>query len=1174
MGTVWRVRDVDLDLPVALKVVKPDLAADPRFTKLFHLEIRISARFTHPNIVPLHDVGETPDGAPYLGLALADAGSFANLRAGNFSWEELLRLTLELLDALAHLHARGVLHRDLKPENVLLHTGDDGLPHVWLADLGLANASSSLHKKKGRVEGTPGFWAPEQQMGMPREYGPWTDLFSLGVVLWDLVTDRLPFQPNEKPYERTLPPLVPRPGLKVPKGFEAILSNLLSLDPLARYDLAADLRSELEALGEATIVERTREADERPPTGTVTPNSLPSPSSTASFTASRAGTDTRLKWATPTGLSLDLPIPSWNRPKTPEFPAVPPKQWGFGATARGSLALFALRDVPLVARDGVVEEVWQHASEVVRTGRARVVLLVGEAGCGKSRLVDHIVHALEEGGWSEPVRMEYRQPATPDDGFVGAARALIKPWRETRDTLEARLVRRLARSTGFVDDAVHEEAEMLARWGGLGEEDEDPVPDGYGLREIHRTLDAAGWRGLATVVLEDAHWALTEGDGLGLAETLVHDDPDKPWLCLVTLREEALAQDPALAARVAALVEAGAYRTDLARLDRAGTETLVNECLSLEPGLIAKVVDRCEGNPLFARQLLMDWAERSWLVDKGGLRFGLAPGVDVDAVLPQDAEDLFRERVAALAAASGHADAFEDMVHAAALAGFLLPRDVLTGLAPPEVREFALSCGLWLPLEGDQFRFDHQMLHGAMRSMAQRRSDQKQLHLNVSHVYQSLQDAGGDKHVMVGRHAHLGGRSDLAVPALTRACSRAWRLGRIAELQETSKMLVEASENAKLSIAAAFLWRGRSHRLRGESREAGAAFSYARERFVDVRDADGGAAAAIGMGWANRQSGRLADAERLYKEAMSSAKAAGAIKIELEALEGLAWVEQQKRNYEGAELLFMQGANRSVRAGHLRGMASALQGQAYVTMMVGKFDDAAEIYEEAAEAWEEAEDPVGVAAAKVGLGRVRKEQLRFDDAFGVLKDALQVAEELGATEVLMEARRELAGVHLGRRELDKARQLYTTYALWAERRGVFEARVVASLQLALVALFDQNVNGMYDMANRAAEPLQTVPGHWLWAHYRLVVATILAWRRDGDGTYAWLWNAADLGLGDVVSHDTVTFLRAICDCAERFGWPKVMRVCGRLLIDQWQRLGYPDAAAQVGRRVRAVVGEN
>ena len=99
MGKVILAHDRILGVPVAIKLIRPDLAQDARFRKLFHLEVRVSAQFAHPHIVPLHDHGETPDGKPYLGLAYANAGSFANFRDETPEWSQLCRLTHQLLDA-------------------------------------------------------------------------------------------------------------------------------------------------------------------------------------------------------------------------------------------------------------------------------------------------------------------------------------------------------------------------------------------------------------------------------------------------------------------------------------------------------------------------------------------------------------------------------------------------------------------------------------------------------------------------------------------------------------------------------------------------------------------------------------------------------------------------------------------------------------------------------------------------------------------------------------------------------------------------------------------------------------------------------------------------------------------------------------------------------------------
>ena len=1163
MGRVIKAQDIELDVPVALKVVRPDLASDKRFRKLFDLEVRIAARFTHPHIVPLHDVGELADGTPFLGLALADAGSFASIRPDT-PWEELLRLVLELLDALSHLHAREVLHRDLKPENVLLYTGDDGKKHVWLADLGLANAATALAKKKGRMEGTPGFMAPEQRLGLPRDYGPWTDLYSVGVILWELVTGGLPYPTDDGPLKNSLPPLVPRPSLTVPSKLRVVLANLLAAEPLSRYDLAADLRTELQALGPPVVEDSLGMSG-----GTVAP-AAPTPSGTAAVASSVNDV-----MAEQTG-GLPVEVPVWNRPFPSAMPDQPPAEPGLGARARGSLRLFALRELPLVARDHVLDQLWQVTGQVAADGKSRVVLVVGEAGSGKTRVVRSVLRALEEGGWAETVTMTYQRPPGKEDGYGGAARALLRPWRESRGSLTARLARHGARTRGVLDEEVFEEAATMARWCGLLEAGEEPVAAGLGLRAVHRHMESRGWRGVSCLLLDDAQWAVEEGDGLAIAEAALQGVADgdlRRQAIFATLRSEEITDNPELSARVDALVASGAARIDLPRLDSAGTAALIRECLTLAPDLADKVASRCEGNPLFARQLLLEWVDKGWLVDTGGLVYGLAEGVDVDAVMPAHAEALFRDRVVALAGASGQAEAFLDVLHMAALVGLVMPRELLSdladGLGGTELYAFVRGCGLWSE-SGDMARFDHGLLHQAVRDMAGARSDVGSLHVRLADAIGTYADrVAVDMSFEIGRHAHAGGAWSMAADHLLRAAESAWQRGRNRELQEAARLADEACQHPQAADRLGFarLWLGRAHEVSGDGQRAADLYVTAR-RMLRRRKQHAAARRALrGVAASELQQGHIDDAELLYNMALSEAKAHEDARGEAKAVHGLAYVEQQKRNFDGANLLFTRVLNRSAKLDDSRGVAAATLGQAFVAMRKGDFEDAYELYGEAAEAFDDGDDPGGVARATHGKGEVRRQLLDLESAHRLLQEAMRSAEELGATNTMMEARLALGHLHRLADNPERARELYQEQLSWARRNQLFEPAILACMGLGRVAFDAGDLDTAHEHATAASKYLERVPGHWLWAPYRLQVAALLSERQDQESTYAWLWSAADLGLGDTADHDVAVLVDRLFEQGCAGSWGNVVRVAGKLAVEQWQRLDKPDRAAAIAKRL-------
>ena len=1176
MGRVLKAHDRVLDVPVALKVIRPDRAEDDRFRRLFDLEVRISARFDHPHVVPLHDHGVTDSGIPFLGLAFADAGSFARYRTEVVDWTELTRLTLQLLDALGHLHARGVFHRDLKPENVLLHTGPDGQVHVWLADLGLASAASDLARVRGRTEGTPGFMAPEQRLGLPREYGPWTDLYALGVILWEITTGARPFADHQTALDGPLPAFRPRPGLELPTELPNVLANLLCPEPLSRYDLVADLVTELVALSESTLSPHTQEFDPDAPLGTVAPAAEGLSSDIELVDPAVAETSDLFQ--VPTGevrtADFDPNVPAWNRPLPDWIPADVPPERTRELRAAASPRLFALRETRLVGRDAVRQELWDHATTTARERKPRIVLVIGESGAGKARLVDSIAYALEEGGWAETVHLQWQRQESADDGFPGAARALLRPWNETRASLSARLRRRLARERGRYGPTIKKEADTLARWCGLTLENEDAVPEGLGLREIYRHVEARTWRCLACLVLSDVGWCRDEGDGLAIAEALLASEEvgveGKPLLVIATLRKEQLHEDRVLAERVAALQAAGAHTIELDRLDRDATLALLSHGLRLSKPLAERVVERCEGNPLFARQLIMEWTDRGWLVDRGDLTFHLAPGVDPDAVLPRDAADLFDDRVERLCEASGAGHRFRDAVHMAALAGRTVPRDLVLDLAGASLQDFVLGCGLyrqhdeWLSVDG-------KMLHQAVLNRAEARDDLAYLHRRVGKAWvRYAETTGADVAQAAARHAAQGQDWGLAADQGLLAAGRAFARGRIHDLDETSKTAFEtvrANEELWELWGIAALQRGRGAPAPGPTR--------ARPRCLRG-----------GRGPARRIGRRGGPGGRLVWTGVGAAPAGPA-----------------RRRGRG---LCPGGRGRPLGGG------SAVRGRGHRRQGLGGATEAQ---------LRRGSDPVRPRGEQAGSDRRHPWARRGHPRAG-LRGAADGGLRRGARAV----RRGGRGLRRARRSAragaGRARQGLRAAPAGSTRRVGGPAQ--ASHADVRGARRDADPDGDPPGGGRAASagvaariaPVGCTPNTWAGAsgrgptsrgswrgsgwpdsRCRRAISTRPSRKRRGSWWRCWsgfpatgsgrptdwwwrrcspsaetptrpgseLWSADELGLRDIVDADVVDGLERILAVAQRQGWTRVTRLAAKLLVPQLQRLGRTERAAAVLR---------
>jgi putative two-component system response regulator len=189
MATVYRAHHAELDRFVAIKVMPEFFAEDDAYRERFQLEAQSVAGLRHANILSAFDFGQQA-GIPYLVMELVEAGTLADRLGSPMELQEVVRILRPIANALDHAHAHGVLHRDIKPSNILIR--EDGTP--VLADFGLAKLARSVRKltATGTVIGTPEYMAPEQIGGEP--LGPGSDQYSLGVVAYEMLTGRVPFQ--------------------------------------------------------------------------------------------------------------------------------------------------------------------------------------------------------------------------------------------------------------------------------------------------------------------------------------------------------------------------------------------------------------------------------------------------------------------------------------------------------------------------------------------------------------------------------------------------------------------------------------------------------------------------------------------------------------------------------------------------------------------------------------------------------------------------------------------------------------------------------------------------------------------------------------------------------------------------------------------------------------------
>ena len=307
MATVYKAYHAALDRYVAIKVMHQALKQDPNFLGRFQREAKIVARLEHPHIVPVYDFSEH-EGQPYLVMRFVEGETLkSRMQAGKLTLAQVMDIMRPVCQALDYAHNQGVLHRDIKPSNILI-TPQNG---VFLTDFGLAKIAQTGEStlSQDMMVGTPQYISPEQAQGCS-DLDARTDIYSLGVVLYELLVGRVPFQADTPyavvhdhiftplPMPRSLNPALPEP-------FERVLLKALAKERDDRYTSVSDFLAALEkAAAEAAQAASTVAAPVEPPKAAptvVAPTEKPSASAAPSARKSR-----RTLWIALGGIGLLL----------------------------------------------------------------------------------------------------------------------------------------------------------------------------------------------------------------------------------------------------------------------------------------------------------------------------------------------------------------------------------------------------------------------------------------------------------------------------------------------------------------------------------------------------------------------------------------------------------------------------------------------------------------------------------------------------------------------------------------------------------------------------------------------------------------------------------------------------------------------------------------------------
>lgn len=1156
MGEVWRGLHVTQQLPVAVKVVTSELARDLTYRSAFRDEVRAMARLDHSGIVTVLDHGEVDDGdeiglasgSPYLVMEWVGGGSLANVDRLT-SWSSLKTILIHLLDALAHAHARGVIHRDIKASNVLVRNTELG-HELKLTDFGIAHAAEhvGLVSRETTRSGTPRYMAPEQIQGTWRDQGPWTDLYAVGCLAYRLATGKPPFWRGELEEILRSHLVAPPPPLEtafpVPRELPLWLSRMLAKHPARRYHRAADAVYALTQIDDSDLppAAGVELAESFGDGATLVLGTLPQQDTaelSATLPVASWGSLTSPTENTPfTPLAVEEDVGPTIQPAAPPFPS----DWRPSTKAArksmdlvgAGLGLYGLRPIPLVDRDDERDLLWSRLEEVTDQQSARVVVMRGAAGNGKSRLAEWLGERAHEVGAATVLHARH----SPVQGSLDSvARMLASYLRVTDLPLEeskARIRTHLQRY-----DAVNAEYHASALATLAAGLNETPGFRFTGPTERYIVLNRFVQRLSAVrpvlIVLDDVQWG---PQTLQFARFLLRRQSRKrfPVLLVMTVVDERLS--PAVERQLELIDENEAATTlHVERLGENDHAHLVGQLLRLDGELADQVNARTNGNPLFAVQLVGDWVQRG-VLEVGHDGFRLRPGET--ATIPNDIHELWTSHVNRIVSRFPGTHARE-VLEIAAVLGMEIDAAEWAGACaeadmhiPAELVATLLGSRL---AEGTESGWS--FAHGMLRESLERAS----------------QDAGR----LAGHHDACARMLSDRTSAPSILCERlALHLLGAGRLEDALEPLLDAAQHHTTTSEFE-----RAHELYELRDAALRELSVARddERWT--------------KGWTRQartfaKQGQLEDCERAVQHAEEMAIA----RDWPERIADCAWLRghlcNKRGDVEQGIAQFQQGLELYEELGNTHGVGNCLYGLGELRKMKGDHENAIEAYERAVKLLAQVGDTDTQGIALAGLSDTHRREGRMKKALELSTEALALLRAVGNRNNIAVTLNDRGDICRNLGDLEQAESLYREAVQMLSTQGSSDVAIVR-LNLSLCLLERNEIDEAHDLLERAEEELrsQNRAGYLAFVHALQLQALAGSGEWDvWDQRYEQL--TQDLEQFKIVDEDLARPLhRAGEICADARHSDRARDVL-QIALEQWQALQKEDEAARVRDRLERI----